>query len=235
MTSLTLVSIQKNELNKGNERQVFLAYDLQNSRYFVAKQYIENEPFIKYQDQIWSQTSSCYYASLFNSKTQSLIRYLPSYLIELNDGRVFSVEPLMCGDWLKCTNNSGQLAPAKSELAQAFSHFTYEKSKGQLMVCDIQGWSENKDVAPTIFTDPIIITLKKEIGDRTNCGVEGMKEFFIRHKCTQVCQGLCLPGCKETWEKLNINKPEEASVYQKRVYIHSFSEVRSSIIVNSDN
>lgn len=69
-------------------------------------------------------------------------------------------EPFLRGQYIKYNNNngwldeqykSGQLAGSVAgvnhHVAQAFSHYTYVESGGELLVCDIQG-------VGTTYTDP---------------------------------------------------------------------------------
>lgn len=85
---------------------------------------------------------------------------------------------------------------------QAFSHFTYEKSKRQLMVVDLQGVLTAKTDGTKLYelTDPVIHkrrsnrnrTMKKWSFGRTDRGEKGMKAFFETHKCTDACKFLGL-------------------------------------------
>ena len=85
---------------------------------------------------------------------------------------------------------------------QAFSHFTYEKSKRQLMVVDLQGVFIEKSDGTKLYklTDPVIHkrrtnrnrTMKKWSFGRTDRGEKGMKAFFETHKCTDACKLLGL-------------------------------------------
>lgn len=85
---------------------------------------------------------------------------------------------------------------------QAFSHFTYEKSKKQLMVVDLQGVFTRKNDGTTVYelTDPVVHkrrtnrnrAMKKWSFGRTDRGEKGMKAFFETHKCTDACKLLGL-------------------------------------------
>jgi hypothetical protein len=95
----------------------------------------------------------------------------------------------------------------RKHFPQAFSHFTYEKSKKELMVVDLQGvFQENKDGSTEyVLTDPVIHKRKhghnkrsKQLETwtfgRTDRGEKGMKAFFETHECTEVCRLLGLKG-----------------------------------------
>ena len=85
---------------------------------------------------------------------------------------------------------------------QAFSHYTYEKSKKHFMVVDLQGvFTTNLDGTKCFeLTDPVIHKHRKKNRDlykswtfgRTDRGETGMKAFFKTHKCSDVCRLLGL-------------------------------------------
>ena len=77
-------------------------------------------------------------------------------------------------------------------MAQAFSHFTFEKSKGQEIVVDIQGVTVTKGSGHLRLTDPQLHSKKGAKYGRADCGVKGMKAFFATHKCNDVCRQLGL-------------------------------------------
>lgn len=65
-----------------------------------------------------------------------------SLLLCPSTGHWFTIERNMCGEFRKYNNNSGEeIAPCCSleELLLAFSHWTFEYSRRELLVLDIQG------------------------------------------------------------------------------------------------
>ena len=98
-----------------------------------------------------------------------------------------SLEPFIEGDYVKYNSNSGYVNEDNaddrfSQAAQAFSHFTFERSRGRFLVSDLQGVSH-------VLTDPAIHTLNPEwfkLAD-TNLGREGFKFFFATHVCNDIC------------------------------------------------
>lgn len=72
-----------------------------------------------------------------------------------------------------------------NKAAQAFSHFTFERSRGRFLVSDLQG-------VGNILTDPVIHTLDPERFKLVdpNLGEEGFKFFFASHKCNDICKKL---------------------------------------------
>ncbi|CAK7226544.1 hypothetical protein SBRCBS47491_006267 [Sporothrix bragantina] len=103
-----------------------------------------------------------------------------------------SLEPMLLnGRYVKYNNNCGSVnhdnGSDVSKAAQAFSHFTFERSKGELLVADLQG-------VGNVLTDPAIHTQDpaRFVLTDTNLGVDGFKLFFSSHKCNSVCQKLGL-------------------------------------------
>jgi hypothetical protein len=74
--------------------------------------------------------------------------------IEEKKERLYVGEYFIEGDYRKYNNNWGYVAKQSdfmNDYAQAFSHFTLETSKGEVLICDLQGTNEQ-------FTDPQIHT-----------------------------------------------------------------------------
>ena len=82
-----------------------------------------------------------------------------------------------------------------SQVAQAFSHFSYHQSDCKRLVCDLQGvYDTTKHVL--FLSDPVIHyhnktrTDRKCIHGRTDRGWDGIQDFFQSHCCTDQ-GGLC--------------------------------------------
>ncbi|CAK0879044.1 unnamed protein product [Prorocentrum cordatum] len=93
----------------------------------------------------------------------------------------WALEPYIPGSYEKYTTNGAFLRP-DSELAQAFSHFTWPFSHGRMMVTDIQG-------VQATLTDPQIHSDARCFG-RGNVGTDGMDRFLMAHKCGETCKHL---------------------------------------------
>lgn len=68
--------------------------------------------------------------------------YKSVYIGKTEEGEFLTVEEFISGDFVKFTNNNGIVCKEDTILcnkAQAFAHFTYEKSEGKVVVLDIQG------------------------------------------------------------------------------------------------
>lgn len=102
------------------------------------------------------------------------------------------------------TNASQHFRVRKEHIPQAFSHFTYEKSKKMLMVVDLQGvLVEHSDgTKEYVLTDPAIHKRRKHKHSnnilegwtfgRTDRGESGMNNFFRTHHCNDACRILGL-------------------------------------------
>jgi hypothetical protein len=125
-----------------------------------------------------------------------------------------SLEPFIEGTYVKYNNNCGYVNEDNAndpfnQAAQAFSHFTFERSQGRFLVSDLQG-------VGNVLTDPAIHTLDPErlkLAD-TNLGKEGFKFFFATHVCNGICAKLGLKSnasmimsgkyeFRETWPSMD--------------------------------
>ena len=93
-----------------------------------------------------------------------------------------------------------------SEVLQAFSHFSYNFTKREKLVCDLQGVYDHERNTFRL-TDPVIHTVhgrthnrktdsddSNDVEDfgRTDRGRRGIVDFFRSHKCTALCRALRL-------------------------------------------
>lgn len=95
------------------------------------------------------------------------------------------IEPYVPGEFKKYNSNSGWVCDAADggDMLQAFSHWTYHKSGGTQLVCDIQGIRCQECY---ILTDPVINSATGECGV-CDLGVDGMNGFFYHHECNRFC------------------------------------------------
>ena len=82
-----------------------------------------------------------------------------------------------------------------NDVPQAFSHFSYESSRGKQLVCDLQGvWNTHDGF---VLTDPVVhyvsSTGKRHKNGATDKGLEGVRRFFATHKCCALCKRMALP------------------------------------------
>mmetsp|Transcript_146827 Transcript_146827/g.267643 ORF Transcript_146827/g.267643 Transcript_146827/m.267643 type:complete len:1031 (-) Transcript_146827:41-3133(-) len=107
----------------------------------------------------------------------------------------FIVESYLRGVFVKFNNNSGyvQRTHAASDVAQAFSHFSYHESGGRMLVVDVQGIYSGESLT---LSDPQVLSCDGSFG-RGDLGCEGMKRFFASHRCNGFCKKLGLPAGNE--------------------------------------
>jgi len=98
------------------------------------------------------------------------------------------------------------------DFAQAFSHFSYVRSGGKIMVVDLQGslQTNNENTSKFILTDPAIHKRRKAFNrafnyrrlnfGRTDRGEKGIYAFFNSHVCNDACRLLGLKS-RESMEQ----------------------------------
>ncbi|KAI0426595.1 kinase-like domain-containing protein [Xylaria sp. FL1042] len=133
-------------------------------------------------------------------------------------GACISIEPFIDGDYVKYNSNSGYVNEDLSEdpcnqAAQAFSHFTFERSRGRFLVNDLQG-------VGNMLTDPAIQTRdpkRFKLCD-TNVNSEGPKFFFATHQCNALCRKLQLKSTRQMLIEGPLKFREEWPGVRSRVY-----------------
>lgn len=136
-----------------------------------------------------SQAVASYLAKEFSLRyPESPIEFVQAQLLDLGESsfpfRFMALEPWIPGKYEKKTSNAGQIAK-DSDLAQAFSHFTWDRTEGDIMVADIQG-------VENTLTDPQIHSQDTDRFGRGNLCCKGMDAFFLNHVCNDICHTLRL-------------------------------------------
>ena len=125
------------------------------------------------------------------------IKYISGNNSILRGSKFILGQKCLYGDYTKFNNNYGWVkknldenTKRYSDIAQAYSHFTYEFSMGTMIVVDIQGTIENEVLN---LTDPAIhsIIYEDKFGD-TNHHKLGIIRFFQTHICNEYCKKLKL-------------------------------------------
>ncbi|XP_074863155.1 transient receptor potential cation channel subfamily M member 7 isoform X2 [Carettochelys insculpta] len=138
----------------------------------------------------------------FNQMKPKSIPYSPRFLEVFllychSAGQWFAVEECMTGEFRKYNNNNGdEIIPTNmlEEAMLAFSHWTYEYTRGELLVLDLQGVGEN-------LTDPSVIKAGEKrsydmVFGPANLGEDAIKNFRAKHHCNSCCRKLKLPDLK---------------------------------------
>ncbi|KAI0442591.1 hypothetical protein F4803DRAFT_518413 [Xylaria telfairii] len=129
-----------------------------------------------------------------------------------------SIEPFLDGKYVKYNSNRAYVNEELpddpcNQAAQAFSHFTFERSRGRFLVDDLQG-------VGNLLTDPAVQTKDPErfkLCDG-NVNEEGFKFFFSSHKCNALCRKLRLRSTKLMLIQERFEFREEWPSVRSRVY-----------------
>uniref|UniRef100_A0A4W4HJT0 non-specific serine/threonine protein kinase n=1 Tax=Electrophorus electricus TaxID=8005 RepID=A0A4W4HJT0_ELEEL len=125
-------------------------------------------------------------------------RFLEVFLLYCHSaGQWFAIEECITGEFRKFNNNNGdEIVPTNllEETMLAFSHWTYEFTRGELLVLDLQGVGE-------ILTDPSVIKSGEKgsydmVFGPANLGDDAIRNFRTKHHCNSCCRKLKLPGEK---------------------------------------
>ncbi|XP_069839530.1 transient receptor potential cation channel subfamily M member 7-like isoform X2 [Dendropsophus ebraccatus] len=135
----------------------------------------------------------------FNQMKPKKIAYSPRFLEVFllychSVNEWFTVEEYMAGRFRKYNNNTGSEIVPSNKLEKtmlAFSHWTYEYTRGEFLVLDLQGVGEN-------LTDPSVINAGEHrsqdmIFGPANLGDDAIKNFCTKHQCNSCCRYLNLP------------------------------------------
>lgn len=150
-----------------------------------------------------------HYAEQWNEFCDSDEKILISkgHIITSNSGIKYLAEPLI-RDFQKFTSNSGWVREDgkwPTDAMEAFSHYTYHASNGQLLVCDLQGRYRHNRFANSKsrfeLSDPVICSRVRSFGP-TDLSEKGIESFFANHQCNQFCNktGTWMkPLCPRKW------------------------------------
>ncbi|KAM4749007.1 transient receptor potential cation channel subfamily M member 7-like [Rhinophrynus dorsalis] len=138
----------------------------------------------------------------FNQMKPKSIPYSPKFLEVFllychSAGQWYTVEECMVGRFRKYNNNTGNENVPTNKLEKtmlAFSHWTYEYTRGEYLVLDLQGVGEN-------LTDPSVIKSGEKrsqdmVFGPANLGDDAIKNFCSQHECNTCCRNLRLPELK---------------------------------------
>ncbi|KAM6169965.1 transient receptor potential cation channel subfamily M member 6 [Rhynchocyon petersi] len=138
----------------------------------------------------------------FNQVKPQTIPYMPRFLEVFliychSADQWLTIEKYMTGEFRKYNNNNGdEIVPRSTleELMLAFSHWTYEYTRGELLVLDLQGVGEN-------LTDPSVIKPEDKrsrgmVFGPANLGEDAIRNFIAKHRCNSCCRKLKLLDLK---------------------------------------
>jgi elongation factor 2 kinase len=188
------VQYKDRPFQKGSMRYAYLIKDVATGIKYVAKAYFNKKRHGLTDDMYFQDVKMQAYAQVWAEKFNrrdppKKINFVPTFVLRLTERKgapLYSCEPFLDGKFRKYNNNFGHVTDKKRNTPQAFSHFSYEVSKQELMVVDIQGVGDS-------YTDPQIHTVSGLDFGAGNKGVKGMKRFLGSHRCNAVCTALKLP------------------------------------------
>ncbi|KAK1774191.1 hypothetical protein QBC45DRAFT_459257 [Copromyces sp. CBS 386.78] len=201
--SVLLLTVHKRRLPfaKGNLRMASYARTVSSTNPYVAKSFIKKAPQIAYLVEDMRCQALCkafaleFNALLLADSPRHSIDFIVTACFkgksELKSGdELISIEPYIGLDYVKYNTNAGWVNDSKdpsNEAAQAFSHFTFERSRGAFLVSDLQGVNG-------LLTDPAIHTRDQDRFplSKANLGDDGFKFFFASHECNDICRELGL-------------------------------------------
>jgi hypothetical protein len=157
----------------------------------------------RYLAQMEVQSVAAQMAEEFNNRTSNFknvkkVEFTQVTTLEVGSGparKFYNMEEVLEGNWIRYSNNGGYVNTSDyAAVLQAFTHWTHERSRGLLMVNDLQGVRMKNEHGESVFRlcDPAIHCTDVMRFTRTNLGVEGFKLFFDTHKCNDVCKHLGL-------------------------------------------
>ena len=166
---------------------------------FVAKRYMKPVDDAIYKADVEMQMVAKHLGELYDlrhpPKSVDFIQTWIFRLIDRESQEIFAVERFIHGEYVKYNNNCGYVDHDQVRLTpQTFSHFSYEVSGGDMLVCDIQGVGD-------IYTDPQIHTAEGTRFGEGNLGPNGIALFFQSHECSPLCRLLGLQSFDMLREK----------------------------------
>ncbi|GBB86403.1 hypothetical protein RclHR1_12840001 [Rhizophagus clarus] len=201
--------IASQPFSAGVEKYAYYGRDVKSypTKEMVIKEYLndgkQNNPLEKYLEAVEISTVAYFLSEEFNfiarkkkiPKVNFLgVKLLRSGTVDLCT-KYYTVEPrLKDAEYKRFNANTGVITELRPAL-EAFAHFTYEYTKGYLVVCDLQGIELNDEF---LLTDPAIHCVDPLRFGRTNFGGNGIKQLFLaNHRCNEICKKLKLNQIKK--------------------------------------
>eukprot|EP00485_Elphidium_margaritaceum_P014431 CAMPEP_0202727984 /NCGR_PEP_ID=MMETSP1385-20130828/185396_1 /ASSEMBLY_ACC=CAM_ASM_000861 /TAXON_ID=933848 /ORGANISM="Elphidium margaritaceum" /LENGTH=406 /DNA_ID=CAMNT_0049394229 /DNA_START=47 /DNA_END=1267 /DNA_ORIENTATION=+ len=116
-------------------------------------------------------------------------------------------------NYQKFTSNNGWTAiNSDYQFLSAFSHFSWAKSKGKLLITGLQGVQRRA----LFLSDATIHSDHMRQKGSTDLGVIGMVNFFLNHQCSDLCKHLPVPNTTllmEHFSECALLKVEKSAFY----------------------
>ncbi len=133
-------------------------------------------------------------------------------------GETMLVENRIRGKYRKFNSNTGW-CNALFTLPAFFSHWSWVRTGGKYLVCDLQG-HRGAMGGPTLngrtdyylFTDPVIMSREAGSYGCSDLGAAGVRKWFQQHKCNALCKRYGLKG-NVPMESESCGIAQEGTVY----------------------
>lgn len=197
------IRVYWDEFNNGSNRKVFFCRlnSTPNVLYVLKKYQNVKQTFDTARLDINCRLLAEYFAKEFSkllteAKNISLVE---NTVCQIGD-EYFNLEEFLEGNFVKYNNNLeyySQNLDEADQIAQTFSHWSFEFSKQKYLVHDLQGVGLR-------FTDIQITSCDKENNNFGvgNFGFDGLLAFVVQHKCNSYCKKLKLQNCARFFENL---------------------------------
>ena len=221
--------ITLNEVLKGAQRKIHLLLTKDKKEKLVVKiPLMEEQKYEKltqlettWRNYLVAQEILKEFNKIFEKVEKLQFRFLDLVVIKIKNetfenSKFLPCEKFLEGIFIKYNSNNGwklnldpqSITYENNLLAQCFSHFSFEHSKGKLLICDLQGVGKE-------LTDPAIHSVEKVFGE-TDIGKYGIYKFFKSHECNKFCEQLKLRNAgnmmknyKQTKKKVKEDKKKK--------------------------
>ncbi|GES94005.1 kinase-like domain-containing protein [Rhizophagus clarus] len=197
------IKIAPQPFSAGAEKCAYFALDVKNdaANEMVIKEYLhgakQSNSIEKYLEAVEIPIVANFLSKQFNyiagRKKIPKVNFLTVKLLRCNTNdctQYYTIEQRLKNAVYKRFNtNTGVITELRHTL-EAFVHFTYEYTKGYLVICDLQGIELNNEF---LLTDPAIHCIDPLRFGSTNFGENGIKQLFLaNHRCNDICKKLKL-------------------------------------------
>ena len=151
-----------------------------------------------------------------------------------DEGTTFLLERKIRGSFEKFNSNSGWTS-GRDPILDAFSHWTWVETRGEQLVCDLQGHrGELGDGLPHLdqdyyylLTDPAVCSRDRMYGE-SDLGPAGIDAFFRHHVCNEWCRALDIDYEKPTYSSGVGHVPRTQSTSYHSLSVRYCSSTSSS-------
>ncbi|KAL4234214.1 hypothetical protein ACF0H5_005867 [Mactra antiquata] len=121
----------------------------------------------------------------------NILCYFKKFKKRFEQGEVVLFEDLLEEKLNSYVTSDGNSTPDGAVL-DAFCHYTYHASHGNLVVCNLKG---NYEKGRFTLTNPTVHSVARCHGDYDN-GIHGIKTFFENHICNALCENFLQFECR---------------------------------------